>query len=105
MKKFAVTMMMSLALLTGCGQTTAPQQAASAGWGYIDPTGNITIPPQFEAAMPFSQDRAAVLKGGRWGFIDKKGTFVIPPTYNTAESFSEGRAAVQVGEKWGFIDL
>ena len=72
--------------------------------GFVDRTGRIAIPPQFEQARPFSQGLAAVQTvQGKWGYIDKQGTFVIAPQFGEAMSFSEGLAAVQK-HKWGYID-
>jgi len=42
-------------------------------YGYIDKTGKIVIPFIFDAAKPFSCDRAIVLKEGVWYYIDKTG--------------------------------
>ena len=87
-------------------------------WGFIDKTGKLAIPLQFDwAAGPwvtgtwgFSDGLAPVQQGKKWGFIDKNGKMVIPPRYNGALKFSEGLAAVLLGEEdaetepWGFID-
>lgn len=40
--------------------------------GFIDKTGNIIIPIQYDDTMPFSENLAPVKKNGKWGFIDKK---------------------------------
>ncbi|HEY6190580.1 MAG TPA: WG repeat-containing protein [Pyrinomonadaceae bacterium] len=80
-------------------------------WGYIDRTGQVVIPPQFEAADEFSEGLAAVEVRGKWGFVDESGKLVIEPQFSGAYQFSEGLARVQVGGneyglygKWGFID-
>ena len=73
-------------------------------WGYIDENGDIKIEPQFDAAMPFSEDLAAVKVGKKWGFIDYKGNMVIDPRFENVGTFKEGLAAVNNWNKWGFID-
>src|SRR5205823_2011220 len=46
--------------------------SAQNGWakyGYIDKTGKIIIPPQFDFTDKFSEGLARVKIGNRWGFI------------------------------------
>ena len=80
------------------------------GYGYIDRTGQIIIPPSFEEVGNFSEGLARVKVGGKWGFIDEAGVTVIEPTFDQVEDFSEGLAAVKVHSKarphfqWGYID-
>lgn len=77
--------------------------------GFIDKTGKIVIPPQYDYVDAFSEGLAAVQVGKKYGYIDKTGQMVIPPQYDGADEFSEGLAAVE-GEGvlgldgWGFID-
>src|SRR5215472_13961814 len=65
-------------------------------WGYIDQTGRIVIPPQFDGADPFSEGLAQVWIGGKVGYIDTTGQIVIAPQYDphvgASPGFSEGRA-------------
>src|SRR5215831_16858747 len=79
---------------------TAGLAAAEEKYGYIDTTGQLTIPPQFRSAQSFSDGLAAVQTetDGNWGYIDKTGKVVIPPGFVTAEYFSEGLARVQTHE-------
>lgn len=62
------------------------------GAGYVDKKGKVVIPPQYEQGLYFSDNRAAVMVGGRWGSIDPAGNMVIPPTYENPLYFREGRA-------------
>jgi hypothetical protein len=48
-------------------------------WGYIDKTGRLIIPFQFDTADYFSEGLAAVGIGEKTGYIDKTGKFVVPP--------------------------
>ena len=45
-------------------------------WGYIDHTGKLVIPPQFEDAKRFQGRFAVVSKRGKWIWIDKTGRTV-----------------------------
>ena len=74
-------------------------------YGYMDTTGTIVIPIQFDNAMHFSEGLAAVEVGGKWGYIDRKGQTVIPPRFHKAREFKQGRARVEVApDKWCYID-
>lgn len=85
--------------------------------GFIDRTGKIVIPLNFESVGDFYNGRAVALfrsgttakscdaKGGKYGYIDKTGEVVIPPQFDKASDFSEGLAVVKVGGKSGYIDV
>jgi hypothetical protein len=83
--------------------------------GYIDSTGQVVIPPQFEEAEDFSEGLAAVkistwregynTTKDRYGYIDKTGRMVIPARFYVAGRFSEGLANVCEEEAGcGYID-
>jgi WG containing repeat len=72
--------------------------------GFIDKTGSMVIPPQFDFTLGFSEGLAMVEVGGKYGFIDKTGAFAVEPRFDGAAWFSEGLAAVKLDDKWGFID-
>jgi hypothetical protein len=84
-------------------------------YGYIDATGKVSIPPQYEEAEDFSEGLAAVKVStwregyrttkDRYGYIDKTGQMVLPAKYYSAGSFSEGLANVCEEEAGcGYID-
>src|ERR1044072_1048817 len=73
----------------------APVGASGTGWGFIDKTGAVVIPPEFGSALSFRGGLAAVLLDGKWGFIDKKGVLVIENQFEWVAEFSEGVAVVQ----------
>ena len=41
-------------------------------WGWINTSGEVIIPAQFEKANQFSEGLALVQKDGKWGYINKK---------------------------------
>lgn len=51
-------------------------------WAYIDRKGAVVIKPQFDRALPFVGDLAAVWVGDYIGFINKEGRYEINPQYN-----------------------
>ncbi len=73
-------------------------------WGYKDWKGNVIVPPSYEEAFGFFEERACVEKDGKLGYIDRENNLVIDFKYDCATSFSEGLASVTVGEKSGYID-
>jgi hypothetical protein len=71
-----------------------PGDAIEEMLGYIDKTGKLVIPLQFDHARAFSEGLAVASRRHSKGFIEKTGKFVIEPQYGMAESFSEGLARV-----------
>ena len=55
------------------------------GWGFIDRTGKVVIPAQYDDAYPFTdKGRAAVyIRQKGWGLIDTNGKSVVPCQYRT----------------------
>lgn len=74
-------------------------------YGYLDKTGKIAIPFEYESAGVFSEGFAAVSKNGKYGYIDIEGNVRIPFDYTYGEVFSEGFAAVSKNGKYGYIDI
>jgi len=77
--------------------------------GFVDRTGNIVIPLEYDAVYSFSEGLAVVENNNRYGFIDITGKVVVPLAYASAMAFSEGLAMVRAGGRTGsgrtgFID-
>lgn len=85
--------------------------------GYIDGTGKIIIPLQFDGANEFHDGLALVTANGKKLFIDTTGRVVIKPNFDIVNDFFEGLAAVNIGQKripniglisdpgkWGYLD-
>ncbi|WP_435932419.1 WG repeat-containing protein [Moraxella bovoculi] len=47
-------------------------------YGYVDKTGKVVVPIQYDETWFFSEGLAGVKQNGKWGFIDKTGEVVIP---------------------------
>jgi hypothetical protein len=109
---------LSLALL-GCQQiqSTSQQPFASptppsifqqpAKFGFIDRTGKMVIPPQFDSADRFSEGLAFVKEGKRIGYIDRQGKFALRSQFDPAQPFSDGLTPIsmpQLKGRQGFID-
>ncbi len=76
-------------------------------YGFMDETGKIVIPCQWEEVEQFNEGLAKVKDfNGKWGFVDKTGRIVTPCKWQKAVFFSEGLAMVQNQKgKYGFIDI
>jgi hypothetical protein len=81
----------------------------SGTYGYINPLGEVTIPPIYYDTYRFSDGFASVmLKNSKWKYIDNKGESISDSIYDIAHEFSDGFAKVGIinGKKkyWGYID-
>jgi WG containing repeat len=93
---------------------TTPEWADESLVGFMDRTGKVVIPPQFNHVCQFSEGLAAVgLTDRKLGFIDLSGKLVIQTQFEFTENFfSEGLAGVLevvhlpwgTIKIWGFID-
>jgi len=73
-------------------------------YGFMNSTGKLVIPCQYELANPFSDGMAVVMAAGGWSYIDPKGRMLLRPQFLEARDFSEGYAAVKVEGKYGYIN-
>ena len=73
-------------------------------WGFIDRSGKVVIPCEYEDAGNFSEGFAPVKKDGKWGYISRTGEVKIPFEFDKASDFSEEYAVVSKNGKAGFID-
>lgn len=84
-------------------------------WGFIDTSGKLVIPAQFDpsineyrddnygGAAGFSGGLAAAKLNGKWGYIDRQGNVVIKPEFDKVLPFDQDVAAVEMSGKWGYI--
>ncbi len=94
--------------------TWCPRDAAGSRkgftmkWGYIDKTGKMVIPAQFESAASFSEGLGAIDQCDEGFFIDKAGKKVVLGKFSYVSPFGAGLARINVGidqdRMWGFID-
>lgn len=72
--------------------------------GFIDQSGKVVIPAQFDAVRGgFKEGFTRVKKGELWGFMNTTGR-VMALKYDAADDFEEGRARVKEKKLWGYID-
>jgi len=106
-----LTALLILSLLNLSGQAKEARElfpvCEKGKCGYIDRTGGVAIPLQFNEAYDFSEGLARVIVGDKFGFIDKTGKIVIQPQFGLALDFTEGLAPMTddpIDGKWGYID-
>ncbi|MBC7536886.1 MAG: PKD domain-containing protein [Ferruginibacter sp.] len=73
-------------------------------FSFLDKTGNLICPLQFEDARNFVKRLAAVKKADKWGFINEQGKPVVPFLYEIVYDFKENVTPVFNGENWMLID-
>jgi len=75
-------------------------------WGFIDGTGRVVVPPQFDDVGKFSEGLCPVRSRGETAYIDESGKIALrveKPIY--AENFSDGLAEAETAKAlWGYID-
>jgi WG containing repeat len=100
-----------------CSKSSKPKKpleglyiiAGAGKFGFIDKSGKVVIPPQFQYAFPFSEGLAQIRSNDgtslKVGFIDKTGKAVIPLQFSDAADFSEDFALVRTQDgTTAFID-
>jgi hypothetical protein len=86
------------------------RQGKERKWGYVDKTGAMIIPLQFDSASLFKEGLAVVSIGDKYGYIDTSGKFAINPQFDFANDFEDGIASVGVKTNseyvntFGYID-
>lgn len=74
-------------------------------WGFIDKSGNIVIPANYDSLyVGFNDGLAGVEIDGKWGMIDKTGKIVIPIQYDQPFSFYNDVAEVELNGETFSID-
>ena len=57
--------------------------------GFVDETGELVIPYQYDEAYPFEDGLARVRVGGKWGVIGRSGNEVVEPQYARLSAFDD----------------
>lgn len=78
------------------GNGLAPARKNSNQFGYVNRSGTLIIPEQFEIAEPFQEERAAVFVDGKWTFIDTSGNQITSPKFDEVAPFFNGLAKVTI---------
>lgn len=74
-------------------------------WGFVDTSGKLVIPLQFESPAQFRNGFATVKKEGKMGIIDKTGKLLVDFLYDYIGDYNDGLfSARDLKSKYGFID-
>jgi len=73
-------------------------------YGYIDRTGRVVIPFEYDEAYGFFDGFAVVGTDGHRGYINTKGEKLTTVEFDWAYDFSDGLAIVEKDGKYGYID-
>lgn len=74
-------------------------------WGFVDTSGKLVIPLQFESPAQFRHGFATVKKEGKMGIIDKTGKLLVDFLYDYIGDYNDGLfSARDLKSKYGFID-
>jgi uncharacterized protein YfaP (DUF2135 family) len=72
-------------------------------WGFIDRSGNIVIPIQYDSVSVFIDGVSRVSNGGKLGLIDESGRTLLPIAYDEIGEFSDDIAYVRQNDRIGFV--
>lgn len=74
--------------------------------GFIDTSGKLVIPIQFNDVRDFKEGLAAFRDKCAWGFIDKQGKVAIKPQFEQIENegFFNGLCRAKQNHQWGYIN-
>lgn len=80
------------------------QSISNGRYGYLDPTGNWVIAPQYLEAEDFCHGLAIVRESSGRGMINMQGKEVVKARYQKIFPFENGMAIVRHNRKYGCID-
>jgi WG containing repeat len=100
--RLLLLLLLSVLVFQSFAQKTLFPIVENGRHGFIDSTGKIIVPPQFNTLQPFSEGLAAARLGGYYGYIDSMGSWVIPPQYDKGNEFysNEIKASVNPAQFW-----
>ena len=81
-----------------------PRPISACPHRFIDRSGEIVIPAEYELARSFREGRAAVRRLHRWGFVDCEGRVAVRFLYDEVRDFRESLAAVRREGRWEYVD-
>lgn len=72
--------------------------------GFIDSSGRMAVPPQYDEAGPFAEGLSVVSRNDTVFYVNKAGENPFPVTYSAAGPFRHGMAPVKRLGRWHFIN-
>lgn len=78
--------------------------SASSGSGYVNLSGDIVIPPEYQYISWFQNGVARIKKDDLYGAVDYSGKIIFPITCENVAAFNANLFAVQKEGKWGYVN-
>lgn len=72
---------------------------------YINPSGKVILPVEYDKVGNFNEGYAWVSSNGKYGYIDRKGKLVIDTLFTSATDFNDGIAFVSYKGRLGSIKV
>jgi len=73
-------------------------------FSFINKSGKLIAPLQFDGARNYSNHLAAVEKDNQWGFINESGELIVPLKYDIVYDFTETITGVFGNKRWWIIN-
>jgi len=77
---------------------------ADQKYGFVNQSGKLIIPCQFDTINKFSEGLAGIKSNGLWGFVNREGAIAITPQFDEVGQFRRGLAIVKKEGKSNIID-
>lgn len=84
--------------------SAAPERLENQRYSFVNQTGELIVPLDYQDGRAFSEGWAAVKKNDKWGYIDPDGQQMIPFIFDDVTDFVGGLARVRMGREWGYIN-
>lgn len=72
--------------------------------GFIDPSGELRVPPRFVNGFFYGEGRGAVVDEGGWTYVDEAGEPITEERFDRAETFASGIGVVSRGALKGALN-
>ncbi len=79
--------------------------SGKAKWGFIDTSGYIAIPIQYDSVTVFIDGISKVEQAGKFGLMNRDGSIVTPINYDAISAFENGYAILTQSGMQGIVDL
>lgn len=104
MNKLLTTILILLINSAIYGQSLVIFNSFKSGYGFKDASGNIIVPPKYDAAKLLFEGLATVKLNNKWRFIDNTGKKTFNAIYDDVQYYSNELILVKLKSKWGLID-
>lgn len=72
-------------------------------YGYINASGEVIIPEEYDEARSFNDGFAIVKKDNKYGVIDNQNNIILPFNYDALENYGNARFLTKKDDKYGLV--